>query len=486
MVGGGVLPITLFHEAIERVTVGVVILDLEGRIRYANTAYCEMSGYAATKLLNRSFASLEDPDDLADTDARLAGLVRGEQENLRLEGRHLREDGSMLWVHISVSLLRDEKKEPRALIAVIENVTPQHATEDTLRKVLAEQLQLMEAIPQMVWVTGPGGKPEYVNERWRAFTGTDPGAEPFGGLGLIHPDDRERAAEMSVRALRSQLPYEVEHRMRRADGSYRWVLARVQPLSDAMGNVSHWVGISTDVQERRTAENLLRRTEKLAAAGRLAATVAHEINNPLEAVGNLLYLALHEQGLPIASRRYLGLANDELHRVGNIVSQTLDFYRESSAPQSVDLCALVNDVLSLYQRKLDARQIRVTRNMETVSVEGVAGELRQVVANLLSNALDAMEPYGVLAMEVRSQRDEVQFSISDTGHGIAVPVLDHIFDPFFTTKRDAGTGLGLWVSKGIVEKHQGRLDVVSSQNDEDHGTAFVMTLPRRGAIRRSA
>jgi signal transduction histidine kinase len=172
--------------------------------------------------------------------------------------------------------------------------------------------------------------------------------------------------------------------------------------------------------------------------------------------------------------------------VGHIVSQTLGFYRETGAPQPIDLSVLVDDVLSLYERKLDARQIRVTRSMQSVFVEGVAGELRQVVANLLSNALDAMEPYGVLAIEVRTHLDEVRVIVSDTGHGMAQPVLDHIFEPFFTTKKDAGTGLGLWVSKGIVEKHQGRLEVVSSQETEDHGTAFVVTLPRRGVLQLSA
>jgi PAS domain S-box-containing protein len=348
----------------------------------------------------------------------------------------------------------------------------------------------MDAIPQMVWVTGPGGEPEYVNEHWRSFTGTElngkKGGEPFGGAELIHPEDRERTIEIFLSALRTKRSYEVEHRMRRADGSYRWVRARAQPFTDSLGRVAHWFGTSTDIHEGKTAESLLRRTEKLAAAGRLAATVAHEINNPLEAVGNLIYLALHESGLPSASSGYLQMANDELRRVGHIVSQTLGFYRESSTQQPVDVAALVDDVLSLYQRKFDARQIRVTRNMESVVVEGVAGELRQVVANLLSNALEAMEPYGVLAIEIRPESDKVRLSISDTGHGIATPLLDHIFEPFFTTKKDAGTGLGLWVSKGIVEKHEGHLDVVSSQEEEDHGTAFVMTLPRRRAMRKSA
>jgi PAS domain S-box-containing protein len=490
MIARGVSPDALFHEVVETVSVGVAVLDLEGRIQYANPAYCEIFGYPASKLHNRNFTSLAHPDQRADAGAQLSSLLRGDHDKLRLEVRTPGKVRSMRWVRVSGSLLRDEKGDPHAAIAVVEDVTPQHSSEDALHDVLAERAQWMEALPQMVWVTSAAGEPEYVNERWRDFTGIElhvgQGSETVGGAGLIHPEDRARTVELFVNALRTKLPYEVEHRMRRADGSYRWVLARAQPLFDVVGEVSHWFGTSTDIHERKAAENLLLRTEKLAAAGRLAATVAHEINNPLEAVGNLIYLALHESGLPSVPRGYLRMANDELRRIGHIVSQTLGFYRDAGTPQPIDLAALVNDVLSLYQRKLDARQIRVTRSMESAIVEGVAGELRQVVANLLSNALDAMEPYGVLAIEVRSHRDQVRLSVSDTGHGIATPLLEHIFEPFFTTKKDVGTGLGLWVSKGIVEKHQGRLDVMSSQDEEDHGTAFVMTLPRREELRKSA
>jgi PAS domain S-box-containing protein len=486
----GLSPDTLFREVVETASVGIALLDLKGRIQYANPACCEISGYPAAKLHNLGFVSLAHPDEQEEMGTQFSCLLNAEEGTLRLQFRLFRKDGCTRWVRVSGTLLRDGTGNPHAVIAMMEDLTPQHMTEEALHDVRAEQTQWMEAIPQMVWVSGAAGEPEYVNERWRNFTGAGPnagrGSEPFGGMDLIHPDDRERTAEMFTDALRMKRPYEVEHRMRRADGTYRWVLARAQPLIDAVGKVVHWFGTSTDIHERKAAENLLLRTEKLAAAGRLAATVAHEINNPLEAVGNLIYLALHEPELPPVSRGYLRMANEELRRVGHIVSQTLGFYRESSTPQPVDLSALVNDVLSLYERKLDARQIRVTRNMESVVVEGVAGELRQVVANLLSNALDAMEPYGVLAMEVRSERDQVRLSISDTGHGIATPLLEHIFEPFFTTKKDAGTGLGLWVAKGIVEKHQGRLDVMSSQREEDHGTAFVMTLPRKDTLRKSA
>ena len=486
----GLSPDTLLREVVETVSVGIAVLDLKGRIQYANPAYCEVSGYPAATLHDRAFASLAHPDEQSAIDSQFSSLLHAEQATLRLQVRILRKDGSTRWVRVSGSLLRDESADPQAAVVVVEDLTPQHVPEDALNEMRTGQAQWMEAIPQMAWMTGAAGEPEYVNERWRSFTGREmnagPGSEPLGGADLIHPEDRERTAAMFINALRTERPYEVEHRMRRGDGSYRWVLARAQPLIDAMGKVAHWFGTSIDIDDRKAQENLLLRAEKLAAAGRLAATVAHEINNPLEAVGNLIYLALHEPELPPISRGYLRMANEELRRVGHIVSQTLGFYRESSSPQPVDLSALVNDVLALYQRKLDARQIRVTRNMESVIVEGVAGELRQVAANLLSNALDAMEPYGVLAVEVRLQREHVSLSISDTGHGIATPLLEHIFEPFFTTKKDAGTGLGLWVVKGIVEKHRGQLDVMSSQKEEDHGTAFVMTLPRGDVMRKTA
>ena len=486
IVAEGVSPAALFQETIETALVGMLMLDLKGRIRYANTAYCTMSGFTPAELLKREFGSLEDPDWQAKLQAKLGGLLRGEEESLRMAGRQIRSDGSVLWVEMSASLLRDGKGKPHAVVLVIEDVTPQHKAEDSLVEVKAEKLQVMEALPQMVWITGPSGELEYVNARWREFTGNKPTDEPFGGVALIHPEDRERMLGMFSDAMRTKQPYEVEHRMRHADGSYRWVVTRARPLKDLQGNVVQWFGTSADVHERKEAEGLLRRTEQLAAAGRLAATVAHEINNPLEAVSNLLYLALHEQGVPVVSRRYLRTANEELRRVGHIVSQTLGFYRESSVPRLVDLRELVNDVLVLYQRKLDARQIRVTRNMESVTVEGIAGELRQVIANLVSNALDAMESNGVLGIELRAEGEEAMLSISDTGHGIAKSLLGRIFEPFFTTKNETGTGLGLWVSKGIVDKHHGRLEAVSSQAREDHGTAFVVTLPQHDLLRKSA
>jgi PAS domain S-box-containing protein len=511
-----VAPESLFHEVIETAPAGMVLLDLGGRIRYANLVYAEMLGYTAEELVERSLVSLMYAEDGEEMARLLGQLERGEVETVRVEKRAQSRGRSVLRLCFSFSLLRHTTGEPHALMATVEDVTRRQVADDArmklqrereqvrelvlpeqterwssadqvnermLSELAAEQLQLLEAIPQMVWVTGPGGELEYVNEHWRAFTKASMGKEVGAWLALIHPEDREWTAQQFDASLRTRRTYEVEHRMRQGDGSYRWVLARAQPLLAPDGRVTHWFGTSTDIHERKTAEELLRRTEKLAAAGRLAATVAHEINNPLEAVGNLLFLALNEHALPPVAARYLQMANEELRRVGQIVSQTLGFYRESNVRQPIELSMLVNDVLSLYQRKLDARQIRVVRQMESgVVVEGIAGELRQVLANLLANALDAMGTNGVLGVAVESTAREGRVTISDTGQGIAPALLNRIFEPFFTTKKDAGTGLGLWVSKGIVEKHQGWMEVESSQGHDDHGTAFVFTLPRQQAL----
>jgi signal transduction histidine kinase len=223
----------------------------------------------------------------------------------------------------------------------------------------------------------------------------------------------------------------------------------------------------------------LRRSEKLAAAGRLAATVAHEINNPLEAVTNLIFLGANAKGLPEEAGGYLEQASEELRRVAHIVSQTLGFYRDSSTPRLTDISVLMRDVLYLYNRKLENRGIRLCRSVdEGVYAMVIAGEIRQVVANLVANAIDAMPSGGVLGAQVYAHPDSVEIAISDTGHGIPPAELESIFEAFYTTKKDTGTGLGLWVSKSIAEKHHGTLTVKSSQQMEDHGTVFTMVLPR--------
>jgi signal transduction histidine kinase len=238
-----------------------------------------------------------------------------------------------------------------------------------------------------------------------------------------------------------------------------------------------------DASAERKAQDILRKTEKLAAAARLSATVAHEINNPLEAVVNLIFIARNDPDSPPTVVRQLTVAEQEIERVAHITRQTLGFYRESNAPEPVQINTLLDSVLNVYANKLYAASIQVKRDLGPCPpVRAVAGELRQVFANVLANAIDAVGESGAIAVSSRTvpggESSMVEVVIADSGTGVAPGDLERIFEPFFTTKKDVGTGLGLWVSKEIVERHGGSIHVKSSHGlDGLAGAAFTLRLP---------
>jgi PAS domain S-box-containing protein len=261
----------------------------------------------------------------------------------------------------------------------------------------------------------------------------------------------------------------------------------ISPVKDANGTVIGAAKIVRDITANKRIENALRLTERLASVGRLSATIAHEINNPLEAVTNLLYLAKRDLANPAKTQQHLELADHELSRVAHITRQTLGFYRDTSSLAPVDLCRVLDDLLFLYARRLESREITVTKHYEEpLEVNAMAGELRQVFSNLLSNSIDAMPDGGRLIVRVsrthawnNSGVPGVRVSIADTGSGIEPNDRKFLFQPFFTTKKDVGTGLGLWIIRGIVEKHGGLIRV-RSKTGAKSGTVFSVFLPESG------
>jgi PAS domain S-box-containing protein len=306
----------------------------------------------------------------------------------------------------------------------------------------------------------------------------DAEATEEGGYELVHPEDRERSRREFWATLESSATvFNSEHRSITPDGRILWLQVRGRIRRDVSGKATWIAGLVIDVTESRMAEQALRRAEKLAAAGRLAATVAHEVNNPLEALVNTVYLAQHTAGLPEEAVAHLRLADSELRRITHIVRQTLGFYRESTVPQSTGILRLVSEVLDLYRSRSISRALTLRsagQSADEVFLSVVAGEIKQVLANLIANAIDATPAGGTVETSVVRFEDSVEIAVSDTGCGISEANRKHLFEPFFTTKADVGTGLGLWVSKGIVEKHGGSIRVDDAGKQ---GTTFRVRLP---------
>jgi signal transduction histidine kinase len=270
----------------------------------------------------------------------------------------------------------------------------------------------------------------------------------------------------------------------RKDASRFPAVVSVTALRDAQDAVIGYLLIGTDNSARKQTEEALLRSELLASAGRMAASIAHEINNPLEAMMNTLYLVRSIPNLPDEARLYLDIADGELMRIAHITRQTLGFYREFSAATSNSASALVESVVDLLQSKIQATGATVEQQCEdSLQIIGIAGELRQVLANLLANSLDAVGHDCRIVIRTSASLDpitgarRIRLSVSDSGHGIAPATARQMFDPFFTTKGTVGTGLGLWVCKQLVDKNGGSIRVRSKTDGPKHGTTFSVTLP---------
>ena len=235
----------------------------------------------------------------------------------------------------------------------------------------------------------------------------------------------------------------------------------------------------------KKAEEALIASEKLASVGRMAAVLAHEINNPLAAVMNLLFLAQNRADTPAPVHQYLKLADDELKRIAHLTRQTLGFYRESTGPTTFHVTTLLNSVIDLLQAKMVATQVIVEKQCDDVlQMTGVFGELRQVISNLMLNSLDAIGDGGRVTLRASRSRSpcdgssRIRITVADNGQGIGAAALPRLFEPFFTSKGSIGNGLGLWVCKQIIEKHGGSI-WIRSRLCKPHGTTFSIVLPER-------
>jgi PAS domain S-box-containing protein len=391
-----------------------------------------------------------------------------------------------IWLAVEVQPTED------GIIVFFRDVTEQRAASEELRR-KTEEAERQAAEIETVYRTAPIGLALFdpvdfrylrLNDRQAAFFGLKPEEVVGRSVTEMAPIPGLRELFEQVAAGHPVINHPLEGELISHPGEHRYWTVNYSPVTGPDGKVQAISAVSFEITQQKKSESALLQSEKLAAVGRLASSISHEINNPLESVTNLVYLISSCPDLPPAVTQYVELAQAELNRVSQIVTQTLRFHRQSVKPILVSGEQLINPVLRLYHGRLLTSGIEVqTRFADRTQVRCLESEIRQVLTNLIGNAIDAMRSGGRLLIRSCNATDRssgtsgMRIVVADTGHGMSRATQERIFEPFFSTKDMHGTGLGLWVSTEIVERHKGRLTVRSSPNEDRHGTVFSLFLP---------
>lgn len=478
---------SLLTAIVESSEDAIVSKDLNGIITSWNPAASRIFGYTPEEIIGRSILTLI-PEDLHHEEDMILGKIRAGQRVEHFETVRMRKNGERFDIAVTISPVKDASGRVIGASKIARDISDRKRRDEARFRLAA----LVECSDDGIVGKDLNG----IISSW------NPGAERIFGysaeemigqpvLRLI-PEELKHEEDMILSKLRAGERIEHYETTRvRKDGRRIDVSVTISPVRDAEGRIIGASKIARDVSDRKRIERLLIQSEKLAATGRMAATVAHEINNPLESVMNLIYLARRAsppQGKPF---QYLQTAEKELERVSHIARQTLGYYRETGAPVEVAMGDLLNNVLSVYETKLRAAGIAADCHFEKHRrVKVGKGEMLQVFSNIISNAVDAMPQGGRLQLSVAETQYEgaegVQVVIRDNGTGIAPEHLDRIFEPFFTTKGDLGTGIGLWVSQQLVQNRGGRITISSATQGGENGTIASIFVPFAVPLERSS
>jgi PAS domain S-box-containing protein len=417
---------------------------------------------------------------------------------IHLEGRRneialdLKLRASRLPVFATFALERDPgAAAPRIRVVLIE-ATERRRFEKQLLLSRNEAEQLAEVIHRssdaIITMLPDGDVRNWNNGATELFGYTSADAHGRSAVNLLFTGEHRSIFESAVAGLQKGEEFSGESVGCRKDGTEIEVSIKLTPHMEAPGTLVAFSAIVRDISIEKRAQHALLQSEKLASVGRLASSIAHEINNPLAAVTNLLYI-LETKAKEPELKALVQSAQDELARVSQIATHTLQFHRQSTKPTNLDLSRLFEAVLALYRARLrnSSIQARVER-CDAKTLFCHEGELRQIVLNIVGNAVDAMKFGGQLILRCTEGSDwrkgqaGVRITIADSGTGMSAATVSKMFEPFFSTKGIGGTGLGLWVTKDLVEKNGGTILVRSSASARHHGTVFSLFFPNSAAL----
>jgi hypothetical protein len=478
----------------------VCTMGPSGGIEQLNRPLLEYFGKTPAELKNWKMSDAAHPDDLPKVvEAYTYSIATGTP--YELEHRCRRADGVYRWFQVRASAVRDAHGDITGWYVLLTDIDDRKRAEEA---VLANERSLgliINTIPVLAWSARRDGGADFFSRRWLEYTGlTQSEARDWGWANAFHPDDLGRVNDYWRSHVLSGEPCEIEARLRRFDGSYRWFLLRANPLRDELGAIVTWYGTNTDIDARKQAEEALTiaRAElahvaRITSLGMLTASIAHEVNQPLSGIvtnaGTCMRMLDSDPPNIDGARETVRRTIRDGNRASEVVTRLRALFRKRDvATESVDLCEAAREVIAMSVIELQGNRVtlkdELTDNLP--HVQGDRIQLQQVILNLLRNASDAMtdiddRPRELLVRTEREGNDAIRFSVKDAGVGFDPEFAEKLFEGFYTTKND-GMGIGLSVSRSIVEAHQGRL--WATRNDGP-GATFAFSIPCVGAMARA-
>ena len=460
---------------------------MDGTILKANTAFIELSGYSPETSIGKKFQQfLSSAGSIFwETQILPTLLLQGFRKEIAFD--IVRGPRDRVPVLVNMSLKYDTSESPVCIRLMLLEAKERRLYEKDLlrsRRVAEQMAEVVRHSSDAIISLTPDGKIESWNtgaERMFGYSSEESTGQVISQL--LFDEENQKEFAKSAPGVRKGKVITMEMIAIHRDGRRIEISITLTPHMEAPGTLIAFSAIVRDDSARRLAERALLQSEKLAAVGRLASSIAHEINNPLESVTNLIYLA-RQQAVKPDVQVYLDSADAELRRVSIMASHTLRFHKQLSSSSWVTSEGLFAGALNVYEARLKNSGIAVDRNIRADQpIHCFEGDIRQVISHLVTNAIDAMPLGGRLFLRSRNTtewktgRTGVMLTVADTGVGMPPHIQARIFEAFFTTKGIGGTGLGLWISAEIIERHQGSLKVKTSQRPNSHGTLARVFLP---------
>ena len=484
-----------FRRYFELGLIGMAMTSPTKGILEVNDELCRILGYQRSELLQKNWAEITHPDDLAADVAQFNRVMAGEIEGYSIDKRWLREDGRVIDSIMAAKCLRRADGSVEYFVGLVLDTTERKRAEEKLGESERRFRLLAESIPHHVWSFRPDGSCGYWNQRLIDYTGlTGEELGSGGGRAALHPDDVERVEAAWEKAWAQGTRYEMEQRIRGRDGRYRRFVCRGIAVKDAQGRPVEWFGTDTDVEDRRQSEEALHKAQvelshvtRVMTMGELAASIAHEMNQPLGAIvnnANVCFRLAAASGDGDDMREALTDIVNDANRASTIIARIRAMTtRALPGKTSLQLREVIGDVLALARRELAERRIEVRTELpeDLPRVFGDRVQLQQVLLNLVMNGIEAMS--GVAGerrlLTIGGQRDgldgspSVRITVQDLGTGIEAENMENLFEAFYSTKPQ-GMGMGLRISRSIVEAHGGRLWAAPNAGP---GAAFFFALP---------